>query len=111
MREPASFCGIVGMKPTYGRVSRYGLIAMGSSLDCIGPIAKNVADAEIIYEAIAGQDALDDCMDESWDSGGDGEGFHSYTTISPSAPAQVYRAMIDAALGVRRISDTDPNHS
>jgi aspartyl-tRNA(Asn)/glutamyl-tRNA(Gln) amidotransferase subunit A len=59
VREPASFCGIVGMKPTYGRVSRYGLIAMGSSLDCIGSIAKNTEDAKIIYDAIYGHDVLD----------------------------------------------------
>jgi aspartyl-tRNA(Asn)/glutamyl-tRNA(Gln) amidotransferase subunit A len=59
VREPASFCGIVGMKPTYGRVSRYGLIAMGSSLDCIGPIAKNSEDAKIIYDVIYGHDVLD----------------------------------------------------
>jgi aspartyl-tRNA(Asn)/glutamyl-tRNA(Gln) amidotransferase subunit A len=59
VREPASFCGIVGMKPTYGRVSRYGLIAMGSSLDCIGSIAKNTEDAKIIYDAISGPDVLD----------------------------------------------------
>ncbi|MSU44921.1 Asp-tRNA(Asn)/Glu-tRNA(Gln) amidotransferase subunit GatA [Candidatus Nomurabacteria bacterium] len=59
VREPAAFCGIVGFKPTYGRVSRYGLIAMGSSLDCIGPIAKNVEDAKIIFNAVDGQDFLD----------------------------------------------------
>jgi aspartyl-tRNA(Asn)/glutamyl-tRNA(Gln) amidotransferase subunit A len=59
VREPASFCGIIGMKPTYGRVSRYGLIAMGSSLDCIGAIAKNTEDAEIIFDAISGNDVLD----------------------------------------------------
>jgi aspartyl-tRNA(Asn)/glutamyl-tRNA(Gln) amidotransferase subunit A len=59
VREPASFCGIVGMKPTYGRVSRYGLIAMGSSLDCIGSITKNTEDAKIIYDAIYGHDSLD----------------------------------------------------
>lgn len=59
VRLPASFCGIVGMKPTYGRVSRYGLIAMGSSLDCIGALAKNSVDAQIIMNAISGTDALD----------------------------------------------------
>jgi len=59
IRLPASFCGVVGMKPTYGRVSRYGLIAMGSSLDCISPTAKNTDDAKIIYDAIHGHDALD----------------------------------------------------
>lgn len=59
IRQPASFCGAVGMKPTYGAVSRSGLMAMASSLDQIGPIAKTVADAEIIYNAIAGRDPLD----------------------------------------------------
>src|SRR3990167_304120 len=59
VRLPASFCGIVGVKPTYGRVSRHGLIAMGSSLDCIGPIAKTVTDAEIIFNAVKGHDILD----------------------------------------------------
>ena len=59
VREPASFCGVVGLKPTYGGVSRSGLIAMGSSLDCIGEIGKTVEDAEIIFKAISGCDPLD----------------------------------------------------
>lgn len=59
VREPASFCGVVGLKPTYGSVSRYGLIAMGSSLDVIGPIAKTVTDSEIIFNAIKGKDKMD----------------------------------------------------
>jgi aspartyl-tRNA(Asn)/glutamyl-tRNA(Gln) amidotransferase subunit A len=59
IREPASFCGIVGLKPTYGSVSRSGLMAMGSSLDQVGPFAKTVADAEIIFDAIRGHDPLD----------------------------------------------------
>ncbi len=59
IRQPAGFCGIVGLKPTYGAVSRYGLIAMASSLDQIGSIAKTVEDAEIIFNAIKGKDALD----------------------------------------------------
>jgi aspartyl-tRNA(Asn)/glutamyl-tRNA(Gln) amidotransferase subunit A len=59
VREPAAFCGIVGFKPTYGRVSRHGLIAMGSSLDCIGEIAKNTEDAKILYDAVSGYDPLD----------------------------------------------------
>jgi aspartyl-tRNA(Asn)/glutamyl-tRNA(Gln) amidotransferase subunit A len=59
VREPASFCGVVGFKPTYGSVSRYGLMAMGSSLDVIGPVAKTVTDAEIIFNAIKGQDKFD----------------------------------------------------
>jgi aspartyl-tRNA(Asn)/glutamyl-tRNA(Gln) amidotransferase subunit A len=59
VREPASFCGVVGFKPTYGAVSRYGLMAMGSSLDQIGPITKTVEDAEILFKAISGKDKMD----------------------------------------------------
>ncbi len=59
VRQPASFCGLVGMKPTYGAVSRYGVMAMGSSLDQIGPFAKTVADAKTIFDAIRGKDRFD----------------------------------------------------
>lgn len=59
IRQPAAFCGVVGLKPTYGRVSRSGLIAMASSLDQIGPLAKTVEDAAILLEAIEGKDPLD----------------------------------------------------
>ncbi len=59
IRQPAAFCGLVGFKPTYGSVSRNGLIAMGNSLDQIGPLAKTVADAEIIHKAISAYDPLD----------------------------------------------------
>jgi aspartyl-tRNA(Asn)/glutamyl-tRNA(Gln) amidotransferase subunit A len=59
IRQPASFCGLVGLMPTYGRVSRYGLIAFASSLDRIGPLAKTVTDAALVLRTIAGRDPMD----------------------------------------------------
>ena len=73
IRQPASLCGVVGMKPTYGRVSRYGVQAMASSLDQVGPITKNVLDSKILLKSIAGYDdndanSVDRDQDfDSWD--------------------------------------------
>ncbi|XPV70558.1 MAG: Asp-tRNA(Asn)/Glu-tRNA(Gln) amidotransferase subunit GatA [Halarcobacter sp.] len=59
IRQPAAYCGVVGMKPTYGRVSRYGITAYSSSLDQVGPITQNVEDAAILYDIISGHDSMD----------------------------------------------------
>ncbi len=59
IRQPASYCGLIGLKPTYGAVSRYGVMAMGSSLDQIGPFGKTAEDTEILFNAIKGQDKMD----------------------------------------------------
>jgi aspartyl-tRNA(Asn)/glutamyl-tRNA(Gln) amidotransferase subunit A len=87
VRQPAAFCGVVGFKPTYGRVSRYGLIAFGSSLDQIGPFARDVRDTAILLGAIAGVDPRD--------------------TTSVPAPVPDYTAELDGSIGGLRLGVPD----
>lgn len=83
IRQPAAFCGVVGVKPTYGRVSRYGLIAFGSSLDCPGPLARTVTDAAMMLTVIAGPDTHD--------------------STATTAPAGKYTSNLESSIRGKRI--------
>lgn len=83
VRQPASYCGVVGFKPTYGALSRHGIIAMGSSLDQVGPMAHTVRDVEILYQAIVGKDTFDGTTIVSSDSN-TGAGADANTATSDS---------------------------
>ena len=89
IRQPAGFCGVVGFKPTYGRVSRYGLIAFASSLDQIGPFATTAADAALAYEVLAGSDPRD------------------ATSLSDPEPAAAFEGLSGLRVGVPRNLLTD----
>ena len=84
IRQPAAFCGVVGLKPTYGRVSRYGLIAFASSLDCPGPVARNVRDAALALGAMAGPDKRDATC-------GEGPGARLHRMAGPGSAQHAHR--------------------
>jgi aspartyl-tRNA(Asn)/glutamyl-tRNA(Gln) amidotransferase subunit A len=83
IRQPAAFCGVVGFKPTYGSVSRYGLIAFGSSLDQIGPLSRNIKDSALLLEVIEGKDKMDG------------------TTVELSKPSSYEECMKDGIRGLK----------
>jgi aspartyl-tRNA(Asn)/glutamyl-tRNA(Gln) amidotransferase subunit A len=96
IRQPASFCGVVGLKPTYGRVSRFGLIAMASSLDQIGPLGKSVEDVAIVFSRIAGFDKRDATTAPS----GNDKPFEEYLTgdvtgLSIGVPKEYFSESLD----------------
>ena len=93
IRQPASFCGVVGLKPTYGAVSRYGLIAYASSLDQIGPVTKSVEDAALVYDAISKQDRRD-----STSVGGKGDAYAQLNNSIKGMKIGIAREYLD---GVR----------
>lgn len=98
VRQPAAFCGVVGLKPTYGRVSRYGVIAYASSLDQVGVFARSVADCAFTYEAIAGWDRRDSTsVNKDVNSAFPLEGF-DVSSLKIGLPTQYYSEGIDEAV-------------
>ncbi|MXY79441.1 MAG: Asp-tRNA(Asn)/Glu-tRNA(Gln) amidotransferase subunit GatA [Chloroflexi bacterium] len=114
IRQPGSFCGCVGMKPTYGRVSRYGLIAFASSLDQIGPFARNVQDAATLLQAIAGWDPCDSTsanvpvpdFSAGWDRGVEGLRIAVPRELFAGADADVLEATQAAIDQLERLGAT-----
>ncbi len=103
IRQPASLCGIVGFKPTYGRCSRYGLVAFGSSLDQIGPFARNVEDAALISSVITGHDPLDSTSMDRPSISFDGLKSGSLRGVKIGLPREMFSDAISP--GVREVVD------
>lgn len=95
IRQPAAYCGVVGLKPTYGSVSRHGLMAMGSSLDVIGPVTRSVEDAEIVFNIMKGKDRYDGT---SHDNPATGNAAGSGKMVVGIVPALLNMGGIDAAV-------------
>lgn len=90
VRQPAAFCGVVGLRPTWGRVSRYGLVAFASSIDQVGVLARNVADAAVLLDVISGSDPLDSTCAPSPPAGAGSAAASGHTTDGP--PGTEFRA-------------------
>ena len=95
IRQPASFCGLVGMKPTYGAVSRYGLTALSSSLDQIGPFAKTSEDAKIIFECIAEKDEMDSTSIDLYKACGKNSSAAGFSALKIGVPWNFLREGVD----------------
>lgn len=102
IRQPAAFCGTVGMKPTYGRISRHGVIPMAASLNQIGPMAKSVADTEMLFDAIAGPDAFDaNAYDRSQDAGSTKQELKNIKNLKIGVPREYFGVGLDR--GVEKV--------
>src|SRR5579884_3267563 len=99
IRQPASFCGVVGLMPTYGRVSRYGLIAFASSLDHIGPLTKSVKDSAILLRHIAGHDSMDTTSSLAQVPDYEQEIGQSVRGLRIGVPKEYFPAELDSAVG------------
>src|SRR5579885_350657 len=107
IRQPAAFCGVVGLMPTYGRISRYGLIAFGSSLDHIGPLTKSVKDSAILLRHMAGHDSMDTTSSLAQVPDYEQEIGQSVRGLRIGVPKEYFPAELDSAVGASVQSGID----